>query len=206
MPALIQSKLSARTKPTAAASAHAVTISAALRQKFIEFEQALAYETQNMPPAERDFLRQQLFAGTIPFEDQQSSNQANMAAMQQLAQQNQHARAAEFAAGKLLTPAQLQQRLAISRQAISKAVKEQRMFYLDGPSGENWYPAFFADATIPRRTLEQVCKALGPLPGASKWQFFTTAKVSLAGRTPLVALAAGDSEAVLQAARGFLAR
>lgn len=204
MPALIQSKPLAQLIPAAPASPY--PISAALRQKFLEFEQALARETQNMQPAERDYLRQQFFAGTIPGESKQVSEQDNLAVMQQLTEQNQHARAAEFAAGKLLTPAQLQQRLAISRQAISKAVKEQRMFYLDGPSGENWYPAFFADTAIARRTLEQVCKALGPLPGASKWQFFTTPKVSLAGRTPLAALAEGDSEAVLQAARGFLER
>jgi hypothetical protein len=206
MPALIQHKLPARQarKPATIAPTpeHHFTISAALRQKLLEFEQALAHETQNMLPAERAHLRHQLFAGTLPPE----STNPNLAAMRQLDEQNAVARAAEFASGKLLTPAQLQQRLAVSRQAISKAVKEQRMFYLDGPSGENWYPAFFADATIARRALEQVCKALGSLPGASKWQFFTMPKVSLAGQTPLSALAAGELDAVLRAVTGFLER
>lgn len=120
--------------------------------------------------------------------------------------QGKAARKQEFESGHLLSAAQFQQGLQISRQAISKAIKDNRMFYIDGPSGENLYPAFFTDAKQNRRNLERVCKVLNDLPGASKWQFFTTAKHSLGGRTPIDALAAGDVEKVLTAAAGFVER
>lgn len=52
--------------------------------------------------------------------------------------------------------------------------------------------------------LEQVCKALGDLTASSKWNFFTTPKISLEGKTPLKALANGDFTRVMVAVTGFV--
>lgn len=116
------------------------------------------------------------------------------------------ARAEHIASKKLLPSGAFQETLGISKQAISKAVKENRMFAILGPSGENFYPAFFSEEKYDRRNLEKVCKALGTLPGASKWQFFTTPKGSLDGKTPLEALALGHVDAVMISAAGFVER
>ncbi|MFM9433760.1 hypothetical protein ACFDR9_000804 [Janthinobacterium sp. CG_23.3] len=130
----------------------------------------------------------------------------NQAFLTNHARQAAAARAKHVADGSLLTPAEVWERLAISRQAVSKAVKENRMFSLDGPAGKQLYPAFFTDPKYDRREVERVSQALGDLPGPSKWQFFTTGKGSLGGRTPLVALANGDLDGVLVAAAGFAER
>ena len=95
--------------------------------------------------------------------------------------------------------------LGITRQALSKAVLAHRMFYLE-VGGENYYPAFYADAHLERRQLERVAKRLGELSGAQKWQFFTTPKASLNKLTPLEALRKGQYASVLTAAAGFAER
>lgn len=116
------------------------------------------------------------------------------------------ARAQALAAGLLLTAADFQRALGITRQAISKAVNTWRMFYLDGPSGRQLYPAFFADASLDRRAIESVSEALGEMPGPSKWQFFTTPRASLGGKTPLEAMTQGGLAKVLLAAAAFRER
>lgn len=154
-------------------------------------------------------LARQLSVDSVdhPCPNPTSKNGAQSAALLKTLQNQGHAaRAEEFARGNLLPASEFQSALNISRQAISKAIKENRLFCLDGPCGENWYPAFFADASQNRRSLERVCKQLGELPGPSKWQFFTTGKHTLDGRTPLQALAAGELERVLIAAAGFAER
>lgn len=108
--------------------------------------------------------------------------------------------------GRLLTSSDICQRLAFSRQALSKAVKEFRIFSVDGPSNAQLYPAFFASEKPERRELEKVSRALGDMPGPSKWEFFITPKTSLGGRSPLVAIAEGDLQRVLAAAAGFKGR
>jgi fructose-specific phosphotransferase system component IIB len=132
--------------------------------------------------------------------------QENKRFIDNLKNEAESARAKHIASKKLLPPSAFQEKLGISKQAISKAIKENRMFAVLGPSGENFYPAFFAEEKYDRRHLEKVCKALGTLPGGSKWQFFTTAKGSLDGRTPLEALAVGEVDAVIIAADGFVER
>lgn len=102
--------------------------------------------------------------------------------------------------GELLTSSDICARLGISRQALSKAVRDRRMFWLDGASGAQWYPRFFADETISRRELERVSQALGELAGAIKWQFFTTPKHSLNGQTPVAAIKDGRADAVVRTA------
>lgn len=134
------------------------------------------------------------------------NNRANEAFMAQLDRQGMAFRQRCINEGLLLASADFIAPLAISRQALSKAVKEHRMFYVDGPSNAQLYPAFFITHTQQRRQLEKVSKQLGDLPGASKWQFFITPKASLAGRTPVDALKDGEFERVLTAATAFRER
>lgn len=107
--------------------------------------------------------------------------------------------------GELLPSAEYVARRGISRQALSKALAAQRVFYVE-VGGQRCVPAFFLDAQLERRQLEAVCKALGELPGPAKLQFFTTPKASLEGRTPLQALAQGLASRVRVAAAGFAQR
>lgn len=102
--------------------------------------------------------------------------------------------------GELLSSSQMCERLGISRQALSKAVRDRRMFWLGGTNGAQWYPSFFADGSLNRRDLEQVSVALGELPGATKWQFFISPKHSLKGLTPVDVLRQGALERVLRTA------
>lgn len=113
--------------------------------------------------------------------------------------------AAMAADGALLESAVFAQRVGWTRQALSKALATQRVFYVD-VQGARHFPAFFADPQYQRRHLEAVSKVLGGLPGAAKLQFMSTPKASLAGRTPLQALADGQFDAVKTAAEGFAQR
>ena len=106
--------------------------------------------------------------------------------------------------GELVNSGVLADRMGVTRQAINKAVAEMRMFSLDGESGKKLYPAFFADASIDRRKLQAVSKALGQLAGSSKWQFFTNPRLSLGKKTPVEALRKGRYDEVLAAATAFL--
>jgi len=133
----------------------------------------------------------------------QAENESFSAGLQQEAMRW---RARLLEEGKLLASAQLCQRQGVTRQSLSKAVADQRLFALDGPGGRKLYPAFFADATSNKRDLERATLALGALPGAVKWQFFTTPTHSLGGKTPVEALSKGQLDAVLRAATGFRER
>lgn len=97
------------------------------------------------------------------------------------------------------------QKRNVTRQALSKALKAHRVFYVE-VEGQRYFPDFFLDPRYERRQVEDVSKALGELPGASKLQFFTTKKASLEGETPLAALAAGRFSRVRTAAQGFVER
>ena len=131
---------------------------------------------------------------------------ANRKFLEKMAAQSSAARDRDVVEGRLLPAAKACEKLEISKQAVSKAVKEHRMFSLDGPSGECLYPAFYADRQYNRRTLEKISKVLGGLPGPSKWQFFTTGIASLKGKTPLDALIDGELDAVMVTAAGFAER
>lgn len=124
----------------------------------------------------------------------------NTALLDALADQAMTRRRRQHQAGDLLASAAMCARLGISRQALSKAVRERRMFWLDGPGGAQWYPAFFADTASSRRDLERVSVALAGLPGAVKWQFFTTPKHSLDGQTPVAAIRDGKTGRVMRTA------
>jgi hypothetical protein len=104
---------------------------------------------------------------------------------------------------ELLAPKEFQEALGISRQAINEAVKARRMFAFLGPAGEYYYPAFYADGDLHRRELEKVAKALGELPAASKYHFFTSKSTCLGSASPLQALRKGRLDEVLIAAAAF---
>ena len=141
-----------------------------------------------------DAIRVRLAAGApqplLPPAEREKAAQA----MQQLADDGQLVPAAVFAEG-----------LHVTRQALSKALKARRVFYVD-VQGRRHFPAFFLDHRYERRQLEDICRALGELPGASKLQFFLTRKASLQGATPLDALANGQFARVRVAAAGFAER
>ena len=113
-----------------------------------------------------------------------------------------------LAQGELLEGAEFLARTGITRQALSKAIGAQRLFYVQ-VDGRHAYPAFYADHTLQRRQVETISKLLGEIGGGSKWLFFTSAKGSLASlesgqaRSPLQALRDGDFERVKRAAAGY---
>ncbi|WP_157615811.1 hypothetical protein [Rhizobacter sp. Root404] len=74
--------------------------------------------------------------------------------------------------GELITSGELQRRLQVNRQAVSRALKELRLFAVSSPTGESFYPAFCTEATLDRRSLGRVSKALGALPPLAKFDFF----------------------------------
>jgi hypothetical protein len=89
-----------------------------------------------------------------------------------------------------------------TRQALSKALKSNRVFFVDF-KGDRYFPAFYADPTYRRSQLEAVTKVLGDLPGGAKLQFFLSRKGSLGGATPLEALAEGKLRKVKDIAAAF---
>jgi hypothetical protein len=106
---------------------------------------------------------------------------------------------------ELVTSGELQKLLGVNRQSLSEAVKRGRLFALLGPSGENYYPAFYGDSELNRRDIERVAKALGRLPPAAKLHFFTSTSTLLQD-TPLAALRNGRLDEVLAAAAGYAER
>ena len=107
--------------------------------------------------------------------------------------------------GELIGSGALQRALNVQRQALSAAMKAGRLFAFVGPSGENFYPAFYVDPTLDRRAVEKVSKALGELPAASKYYFFTEPFTALQD-TPLGALRNGRVTEVLAAAASVVGR
>lgn len=123
--------------------------------------------------------------------------------MENMAETEMAVRVARINKGELITAAELAERLSLSKQAISRAASTGRMFTVEVPSGKKVFPAFYADPQFDRTVLERVSKELGQLPGPSKWQFFTTGKVSLDGNSPLEAISDGQVNRVLAAAIAF---
>ena len=91
--------------------------------------------------------------------------------------------------GELLSSTELAKRLQVSRQAVNQRVGTGSLFFLDGPNGATYFPAFFADEKYDKRALRKVVLALDGQSGANKWLFFTSPRVSLGGLTPLDILA-----------------
>jgi len=104
--------------------------------------------------------------------------------------------------GILIGRGAFQDERTITRQALSKAQQERRLFHVE-VDGEKYFPSFFVDSRYDRAKLESVSKALGDLPGATKLHFFLHKRGSLAGATPLEAIARGDYQKVLSAAEAL---
>jgi hypothetical protein len=104
---------------------------------------------------------------------------------------------------ELLDSTNFTKRLHWTRQALSKALRTNRVFFLEA-GGDRYFPAFFTDPLHERRHLEAVSRLLGDVPGGGKWLFFTTPKGSLAGLTPIEALDKGQLGAVKAAAERFM--
>ena len=131
----------------------------------------------------------------------------NVAFMDEFAAQEQRNRQRDIETSALLFSDEICARLGVSMHSLNQAVREQRMFALESPSGKPAYPAFFADPRLDRPKLEQISRALGDLPGASKYGFFTTPRVSLKSRSPLEFLASGgDMQSLLKTVRGHRER
>jgi hypothetical protein len=107
--------------------------------------------------------------------------------------------------GELITRAELIKLLGDNQRWVKDALRSGRLFALQSPSGVDYFPAFFADASCNRRSLGKVVRVLVGLPGPSIYHFFVSKSVFL-GMTPLEALAKGRVIAVLAAALGFAER
>jgi hypothetical protein len=108
--------------------------------------------------------------------------------------------------GQLVTAEILAQMLSVTTKAISKALCDNRFFFVASRGVRNYFPAFFADPQYDRRQIEAVSKAMGDVPGSAKYAFFVTPKLTLDGKTPLEALAEGQLHKVLDAAQGYIER
>lgn len=108
--------------------------------------------------------------------------------------------------GELLTARQLCECLGFGEEDLQQAVREGRMFWIEGTHGSHWYPSFFVAGTASRCDVEEVTRVLDPLPGEIKWAFFTTPKYSLDGRTPIDALRDQEVARVLRTAAEFVVR
>lgn len=130
----------------------------------------------------------------------------NTALVLQLKQSAIKYRAALYRAGVLLDAVALCERMGIGHDSLKDAVRETRLFYLEGSLGARWYPSFFAYQLPIRQRIEQVSVRLGALRGDAKWVFFTRPKHSLSGLTPLRALELGDLACVLRCASQYRER
>lgn len=158
---------------------------------------------QSMRQSIDDVVEEEQQGASAPAAAERNKRVSTADFMAQFEQQEQTQRAQDVKSERLVSGAEMRQRLQVSAQALSAALKKKRIFALVGPSGDYVYPAFFADLTLDRRILERVCQVLGDLPGASKWDFFTNPRISLGGKSPLQALAKGKVDAVMDAAHAF---
>ena len=89
--------------------------------------------------------------------------------------------------------------VGVTRDWLSDALTEGRLFAITGPHGRSFFPAFYADASIKRADIEQVARVLSPRDPSSQYWFFISVRTSLQA-TPLDALRAGRLDAVIRAA------
>ncbi|MFT8762793.1 MAG: hypothetical protein ABF809_02215 [Gluconobacter potus] len=106
-------------------------------------------------------------------------------------------------AGGAYTLDQVRELLRVTRQAIEKKVREQAILAVPGPSGERRYPVaqFTGDGVGYGR--EPVVAAQ---PSESAWlprHFLVPPLAQLDGQTPIEALGAGKTEAVVKAAQSI---
>ena len=103
---------------------------------------------------------------------------------------------------ELLSAGELRSALDVTQQDIDDAVALNRLFAFEGPDGERYYPAFYADADLDKVAFGMVAQELRDVPATSQYHFFVSKRTNL-GETPLEALERGRVDEVLQAAAGF---
>ena len=74
---------------------------------------------------------------------------------------------------ELVIAGELTSALQVRPRRVMDAVAARRLFAVEGPSGESYHPAFYANRRYERRALEKASKRLGDLPGSFNYQFFT---------------------------------
>ncbi|WP_200591478.1 hypothetical protein [Noviherbaspirillum pedocola] len=100
-------------------------------------------------------------------------------------------------------------RALITQDVLAEKLRQHRIFRLPYWArelpirGEELYPAFFVDPRYPLSSLEAVSMALRASPGERKYRFFTTPNILLENKAPLEALADGELEQVIIAAKAF---
>lgn len=72
--------------------------------------------------------------------------------------------AAAISTEGFMSSAEMQQRLGVKRQALSVAVKSGRLFAIVGPSGDNFYPSYYADPSLDRGFLRRCQRHWGRCP------------------------------------------
>lgn len=111
-----------------------------------------------------------------------------------------------IATGQLIGVDAFVGRLGCTRQALDDEIAARRIFFVEH-DGSRYFPAFYAETErYDRRRIEKVSEAMGNLSGGAKLLFFLTRRGSLAGATPLDALAAGMFAKVLDVAEAFADR
>ena len=117
-------------------------------------------------------------------------------------QQAQRSRVALVKGGHLVNADVFCNLLGINPLELQAGLLERRYFGVE-VGEEFYYPSFYADSIVKRSDIEAISELLLDLDGSSKWQFFTTPKLTLGGATPLEALVKGKFQDVAFAARGF---
>lgn len=152
----------------------------------------------------KQILRKALTRPTRPMATEKSIRDGERF-MERMRQGSRVALLSRITRGELITREALILRLGGDSRWLNTALKAERVFSLPTPSGIEFFPSFFADASYDRRALGKVAQALAGLPGPSKYYFFTTKSFTL-GTTPLRALAEGRAKDVLRCAVGFSER
>lgn len=102
--------------------------------------------------------------------------------------------------GTLIPTAALGSSWGITRQALDQAVERGELFSLK-IAGRRYYLAELRDIT--REQAAQVCCALGKLSPSEKLMFWLHAHGGLQGRTPVVAIQAGQLARTVQLAQAW---
>ena len=179
----------------------AATPRAKLRKALLESTAVSSSLLATIQKAEARFaeIRQLVLGEEKPTQKQIAADGTTMAKLREQSYQGLRKWGDE---GVLMGRGAFQDERTITRQALSKAQQERRLFHVE-VDGEKYFPAFFLDSRYDRAKLETVSKALGDLPSATKLHFFLHKRGSLAGATPLEAIASGNYQKVLNAAEAL---
>ncbi len=106
-------------------------------------------------------------------------------------------------AGGTFTSEEVAKTVGISRQAVDKRRSSNQLLALTQGRRGYGYPQFQFEEGNTLKGLEEVLRQLKTLDPWMQLVFFTTPNDRLKGKTPIEALRRGDSEIVIEAARGY---